>query len=130
MEVTINLQTALICLLLLALVVFVIFLTVLVAQAIPSVKNLKKITSDATQLTDIAANKATDLDGLISDLGSSVHDLSGAMRSNQGFVAAAGHVGKAVSSTISYMKGAEEKQTKRSKKEAEEDTKKRSKFRK
>lgn len=103
----IDVKTGLICLVLIALLVLIIVAIVLVIHAITAVKNLNKVTDDASTITGIAATKATEIDGAIGNLGEQMNDLTKAIKGNQNFIGAAANVGKAVASSMSYIRSGE-----------------------
>ena len=109
MEITINVKDHLIGLVLIALIVLIIFLIVLVKHTIDTIKNAKKITSDASIITDIAAQKTVDLNEMLGDVKKAIADLSTAIQGKQGLIGAVMNLGKATASVIAYMKNKNEK---------------------
>ncbi len=102
--VTINVKYTLICLVLIALFVLLVILCILAKNLITTVKNLNKVVDDASVVSSVASDKATQVDGIIGDMTGAFSDLSKAMKGNESLVGALTNVGKAVASTVRYFK--------------------------
>ena len=103
--ITIDVKYTLICLVLLALFVLIIYLAVLTKNLITTVKNANKVVDDASVVSGIAADKATQLDDIVGDVSGAVSDLTNAMKGNQSLIGALTNVAKAIAATASYIKG-------------------------
>jgi cell division protein FtsB len=66
--ITIDVKYTLICLVLIALFVLLIYLAVLAKNLITTVKNANKVIEDASVVSGIASDKATELDDIVGDL--------------------------------------------------------------
>ena len=87
--VTIDVKATLICLLLAALVILVVYLIIMAKNLLKTVKETNQILADTAVISGIAAEKAVQIDGMITDVQSAVSDLSEAVRGQQNLVAAA-----------------------------------------
>ena len=101
--ITIDLKYTLICLVLIALFVLLIILAKLALNLISTLKNVDKILEDASVVSGVASDKASQVDGIVGDLSSAIGDITGAMRGNQNLVGAITNMVKAISS-VSYFK--------------------------
>lgn len=122
--ITIDIKTLLIYLVLAALVVFIIYLVLLVKKLISTLKELDKtlgevdttlgktdkILDDTGVVTGIAADKAVQLDGAITDVTSFVSGVTEEANGKQGLIKTGINVGKAAASTASYFKEKKEKE--------------------
>ena len=102
--ITINVQTALVGILLLALIILVIFLILLARKLMVTVDNINRITSDAGEVSQILASRSTEVNDVVGDLGSALNGISSAMQGNQNLVGAITNLGKAVASMANYVK--------------------------
>jgi uncharacterized protein YoxC len=102
--ITIDVKYTLICLVLIALFVLLIYLVVLAKNLITTVKNANKVIDDASVVSGIASDKATELDDIVGDLSGAVDDITKAMKGNQNLIGALTNMAKAIASTISYVK--------------------------
>lgn len=106
--ITIDVKYTLICLVLVALFVLLIYLAVLAKNLIKTVKNANKVIDDASVVSGITADKATQIDDIVGDISGAVEDLTKAMKGNQSLIGALTNVVKAVGATASYFKGSSE----------------------
>jgi len=102
--ITIDVKYTLICLVLIALFVLLIYLAVLAKNLITTVKNTNKVIEDASVVSGIASDKATELDDIVGDLTGAVNDVTKAMKGNQSLIGALTNMAKAIASTVSYVK--------------------------
>ena len=101
--VTIDVRTTLIWLLLAALVVFVIFLIVAVKNLVTTIKKTNKILEDVSVVSDVAAKKSVEIDGIIGDVQGAVSDIAEAVRGTS-TIGAVANVVKAAGSIASTVK--------------------------
>lgn len=101
--VTIDVRTTLIWLLLAALVVLVIFLIVAVKNLVTTIKKTNKILEDVSVVSDVAAKKAVEIDGIIGDVQGAVSDIAEAVRGTS-TISAVANVVKAAGSIASTVK--------------------------
>ena len=97
----------LICLVLIALIVLLIILAVVAKNLITTVKELNRVLEDTTVVTNVLQERTTEVNGIVGDLGAAVDDVTKAMQGNQSLVGALTNVGKAVASTVSYIKSSD-----------------------
>lgn len=108
MILTLTVKDLLISLIFIGLIVFLCYLIVLVRNLIKTIKSTNKILDDACVVSEIAAKKATELDGVIDDVSSTVSELSDLIKGNQSIVAALSNIVNAVGSmTTIFRKGKE-----------------------
>lgn len=88
MDTTITLGDAGLILIGLAILVLLIYCILFVKNLIPVVKNMNKILEDTQVVSAITADKAKELDKIVSDLSSSVGSISDIIKGNQSVVAA------------------------------------------
>lgn len=88
MDTTITLGDAGLVLIGLAILVLLIYCILFVKNLIPVVKNMNKILEDTQVVSAITADKAKELDKIVSDLSSSVGSISDIIKGNQSVVAA------------------------------------------
>lgn len=88
MDTTITLGDAGLILIGLAILVLLLYCILFVKNLIPVVKNMNKILEDTQVVSSITADKAKELDKIVSDLSSSVGSISDIIKGNQSVVAA------------------------------------------
>lgn len=88
MDTTITLGDAGLILIGLAVLVLLIYCIIFVKNLIPAIKNVNRILEDTQVISAITADKAKDLDKIVSDLSSSVGSISDIIKGNQSVVAA------------------------------------------
>lgn len=106
--ITINVKSALICLLFIALIIFVIYLIVLMKNLIKSVKETNKILEDTAVITGIAAEKAVQIDSIITDVQGAVADVSQAVLGQKNLIGALTNIVKALGSLAAIFRGSKE----------------------
>ena len=95
MTITIDIKSALIYLLYLALIILVVFVTIFFKHLITTLKTTNKVLQDATVVSKIAANRASEIDGAIGDLKEAAADISQAVKGQQNLIGAAANLIKA-----------------------------------
>ncbi len=103
--VTLSIKDLFLILVFIALIVMLIFLTVLLANAIKTLKELNLVLTDTKSMTDVAARRVDDLDGIISNVSDSVGGVSNALKGKENLAQSLSSVGKAVSSVVGFVKG-------------------------
>ncbi|MGC2874173.1 hypothetical protein ACPW7J_13225 [Ihubacter sp. rT4E-8] len=106
--VTIDVKATLICLLLAALVILVVYLIIMAKNLLKTVKETNQILADTAVISGIAAEKAVQIDGMITDVQSAVSDLSEAVRGQQNLVAAAASLVKSLGTLAAVFRKAGE----------------------
>ncbi len=107
--ITVDVKELLIYLVLAALLVLIIYLIFLVKKLLKTLDETNKVMDDAGVVSGIAANKATQLDGIIDDVSGVVSGIASEANSNQGLIKTATDLGKAATSTLNYFKDQKEK---------------------
>ena len=98
--ITIDLKYTLVCLVLIALFVLLIMLAVLVKNLVSTIKNLNKVVDDASTVSKVASDRASQVDGIVGDLG----EVTTAMKGNRSLIGAVTNLAKAVSSMFAYFR--------------------------
>ena len=86
MEITIDLKTLLLGLLIIAIIVLVIYLIVAVANLIKSLKSLSKVLDDFQVVSDIAAARSKQIDHVVNDVATTVSGATSQIKDNQGII--------------------------------------------
>ena len=74
--ITIDLKYTLVCLVLIALFVLLIMLAVLVKNLVSTIKNLNKVVDDASTVSKVASDRASQVDGIVGDLGEALGEVT------------------------------------------------------
>ena len=100
----------------LAVIVIAVAVVVLIAYIIQALKKLmvtldhtNKILEDVEVVSDIAANRSKDIDGIIENVSESVSDLSDSIKGKQNIISAVTSVVKAVAAVKNTIDKKEEK---------------------
>ena len=96
MNVTIDLKILALVIISIALVILIIYLIQVMRRLLVTLDKTNKILTDAEIISDIAANRSKDVDGIISNVSESVASVSEAVKGNKNAFAAAAAVAKAV----------------------------------
>ena len=96
MNVTIDLKILALLIISIAVVVLIIYLIQVMRRLLVTLDKTNKILTDAEIISDIAANRSKDVDGIISNVSESVASVSEAVKGNKNAFAAAAAVAKAV----------------------------------
>ncbi len=96
MNVMIDLKTLFLILLGIALLILIIYLIQLARKLLVTVNYTNGILEDVTAITDLAAKRSKEVDGIIGDVSESVESLSQAVKGNQNIFSAISSVVKAV----------------------------------
>ena len=109
MNVTIDLKILALVIISIALVVLIIYLIQVMRRLLVTLDKTNKILADAEIISDIAANRSKDVDGIISNVSESVASVAEAVRGNKNAFAAAAAVAKAVMAVKNAVTKEEEK---------------------
>lgn len=109
MNVTIDLKILALVIISIALVVLIIYLIQVMRRLLVTLDKTNKILADAEIISDIAANRSKDVDGIISNVSESVASVSEAVKGNKNAFAAAAAVAKAVMAVKNAVTKVEEK---------------------
>lgn len=96
MNVTIDLKNLALVIIAIALVVLIIYLIQVMRKLLVTLNQTNKILADVETISEIAANRSKDVDGIISNVSESVSSVSEAVKGNQNVFAAAAAIIKAV----------------------------------
>ena len=96
MNVMIDLKTLFLIVLGIALLVLIVYLIQLTRKLLTSMDHTINILEDVATITDLAAKRSKDVDGIIGDVSESVESLSKAVKRDQNIFAALYSVIKAV----------------------------------
>lgn len=120
MEVTLTLSSVGHFLLILAAIVLLVTLVVVAIKLIGTLKKLDVVLDDVSVITSTAADKAQDLDNIVSNVSSAAVNLSSSLKANPNMVKAAG----SLVNSLAVFKGAVKKDKKEKNKEEEKGKKK------
>ena len=109
MNVTIDLKSLFLILLGIALLVLIVYLIQLARKLITSLNHAVSIMEDVEIITDLAAKRSKDVDGIIDNISESAESLSQAVKGNQNVLSALAAVAKAVASVKNVLTNKEEK---------------------
>ena len=109
MNVTIDLKILALLIISIAVVVLIIYLIQVMRRLLVTLDKTNKILTDAEIISDIAANRSKDVDGIISNVSESVASVSEAVKGNKNAFAAAAAVAKAVMAVKNAVTKEEEK---------------------
>ena len=96
MNVMIDLKTLFLIVLGIALLVLIVYLIQLTRKLLTSMDHTINILEDVATITDLAAKRSKDVDGIIGDVSESVESLSKAVKGDQNIFSAISSVIKAV----------------------------------
>ena len=96
MNVMIDLKTLFLIVLGIALLVLIVYLIQLTRKLLTSMDHTINILEDVATITDLAAKRSKDVDGIIGDVSESVESLSQAVKGDQNIFSAISSVIKAV----------------------------------
>lgn len=95
MSITIDLKMLLLIIICVAVVVLAVYLVKLLKKLTVTMENANKVLEDVSVMTEIAANRSKDLDGIISNVSESVSGIAEAVKGKQNALAALAAVIKA-----------------------------------
>lgn len=96
MNVTIDIKVLAIIVIAIAVVVLAAYLVKVLKKLMVTLDHTNKILEDVEIVSEIAANRSQDVDGIISNVSESVADLSASIKGKQNVISAATSVVKAV----------------------------------
>lgn len=120
MNVTIDLKSLLIALVLIALVVMIVYIIIVLRKLLVTLEETNRVLKDAGEISEIAARRSHDLDGIIGNVSSAATDLSGSMK-KASFISTVSSVAKSAASLKGMMSGddAETRAAKKSERRSE-----------
>ena len=122
--ITLDVKVVLLCAMLVALIILIIYLIMLVKKLFKTVDRLDKVLDDSGVVSAHAATWSDELDGVITDVSSTVSNISHDLNDNSGLIKTATNVGKAASSVVSFLQDksgdSDKKKRKKEKKEKKE----------
>jgi hypothetical protein len=98
MEVTVNLNELILFFVFAALFIFIIYLIVLIKNLTITLKKTNEIMEDAKVISSISAKKATEIDGVITDITGAVGTITNSIKGNESIVKTMTNIGKAIAS--------------------------------
>ncbi|MBR5129554.1 MAG: hypothetical protein IKU67_05830 [Firmicutes bacterium] len=104
MTITVTLKGALLTAIAVLVIIFLIYLIILLNNLIKTIKQTNLILDDAKVVSATAAEKAEQIDGIVSGIGSSVGTVVNSIKGNQSVVSAATSVVNAASSFAGIVK--------------------------
>lgn len=96
MNVTIDIKVLAIIVIVIAVVVLVAYLVKLLKKLMVTLDHTNKILADVEVVSEIAADRSKEVDGIITNVSESVSELSAAIKGKQNIVSAATSVVKAI----------------------------------
>lgn len=105
MTVTVTLKGILLTVIALLVIVLLIYAIMLLRKLLGTLKQVDEILTDTQTVTNIAAERVQQADGIVGDLGESVAVMVKAVKGNQSTVAALTHITDAVSSLVGILRG-------------------------
>jgi len=102
--ITIDVKTTLICLVLVALLVLIIYLCVMVKNLIVTLKKANQVIDDASVVSGIASDKATEIDGMVGDIGDAVTGVVKAVKGNENLIGTLTNLAKGIGALVSVLK--------------------------
>lgn len=109
MNVTIDIKVLAIVVIVIAVVVLAAYLVKMLKRLIVTLEHANKILEDVEVISEIAANRSKDVDGIIGNVSESVSDLSTAIKGNQNIMSAIVSVVKAAAAVKNAVTKDEEK---------------------
>ena len=104
MNVTIDLKILALVIICIALVVLIVYLIQALRKLLVTLDQTNKILADVEVISDIAANRSKDVDGIISNVSESVASVSEAVKGNKNAFAADAAIVKAVIEVVKTVK--------------------------
>ena len=101
--VTLDVKLALVSILLVALIVLVVYLVIIAKNAVQTVKSLNKVLADAEKISEIAADRTVQLDGVADEVQEAVTDVARAVKGKQGTIEILTNLFKSFSSIASAV---------------------------
>ena len=105
MSVTIDIKLFLVILLLIALIVLVVYAVLMIRKLLVTLDRANKVLSDVEVISEIAANRSQDIDGIIGNASDVVYDISDAVAGNANVVSAVSSAAKAAASIKGAFSG-------------------------
>ena len=112
MTITVTLKGVLLTAIAVLVIIALIYLIILLNNLIKTLKQTNLIMEDAKIISATAAEKAQQIDGIVSGIGSSVGTVVNSIKGNQSVVSAASSVVNAASSFAGIIKKDKRKKTK------------------
>ncbi len=95
MNITIDLKMLTLVIVIIAVVILVVYLVRVLKRLMATLEHTNKILEDVEVISDIAANRSKDLDGIIDNISESTSNLSEAVKGKQNIISAVTSVIKA-----------------------------------
>lgn len=103
-EITLTLKDIIWFLIGIGAIVLIIYVAVLLKNLLQTVKKTNRILDDASVVTNITANRATEVNGAVSDLAGSLGAVANSFKGNQNFMAAFSNLINAIGSLKSLLR--------------------------
>ena len=104
MEITLSLKDLLIFLICTGVIVFLGYLVILMKNLVKTVKVTNKILEDTKVVSEIAAKKAVEVDGMVDDVADTVSHFSEMLKGTQSIVSAVSNIVNALGSLSNLIK--------------------------
>lgn len=88
MSITIDLKMLLLIIICIAVVVLAVFLVQCLRKLMVTLEHTNKVLEDVGTVTEIAANRSRDVDGIISSISESVSEITDSIKNKQNFLSA------------------------------------------
>ncbi|NLY82686.1 MAG: hypothetical protein GX078_07910 [Clostridiales bacterium] len=98
MDINVNLNELILLLVYVALFVFIVYLIILIKNLIVTLKKTNEVMDDAKTITAISARKATEIDGVVTDVTATISNITETIKGKDGIVKTVSNIGKAVAS--------------------------------
>ena len=92
----IDAKTLLVILVLIALVVLIVYAIFLIRKLMVTLDHANRVLQDVEVVSEIAATRSKDIDGIVENVSGSVSDISGAIKDREGTISAVAGIAKSV----------------------------------
>ena len=113
MTITITFEGLILTILAVLAAVLLVYLIILASNLIKTAKKANAILDDAKTISEIAADKAEKLDGIVEGLEEAAGEIVGTLKGNKNVISAATNVANAVSNLAGLVRNAEKKKDKK-----------------
>ncbi|MBQ9016041.1 MAG: hypothetical protein IJ109_07950 [Firmicutes bacterium] len=115
MDVTIDIKTFFIVLVLIALVILIVYGIMLLRKLLVTIERTNKVLEDVEKISELAASRSQDLDGIVDNVSVAASELSGAM-SGGSFIGTVSSVAKSAASLKGLFSEGSDTETRAAKK--------------
>lgn len=115
MDVTIDIKTFFIVLVLIALVILIVYGILLLRKLLVTIERTNKVLSDVEIISELAASRSEDLDGIVDNVSTAASELSGAMAGSS-FIGTVSSVAKTAASLKGMIRSDDDTEVRAAKK--------------